>query len=222
MSVGSGPEASSGKRPSQIASQRVDARDRIFDAALELFARQGYDATTVDQFAAKAGVSLAELAQYVPTTEAVLISIAEDMAVGTAAELKHVPKGVEPVRALLQAGTAALGAVVAGRSQLPLDRLLAMARVVTTTRNLQRKVSAARKRVLTQPLADWMGVDPNDRQLQHALTMWCAVAASAYAGSLGMPDQYESQRDVELHQRMISAMVQSFGEVMGEDPELPD
>jgi AcrR family transcriptional regulator len=189
---------------------------------MELFTRQGYDATSIDHVAEKAGVSAAEFAEYFATTEAVLMSTVEDMAYGTAAELKSVATGVDPVRALLQAGTAALGAVVEGRGSTSLDRLLAMARTVTSTRNLQRKVSAARKQVLTQPLADWMGVDPNDRRLQHALTMWSAVAASAYVGALGMPNPYELQRNGELRQRMIAGVLQSFSDVMGVDPQPPE
>ncbi len=194
-------------------------REQIIDAALKLFVRQGYDATTVDQIAAQVGISPADFTEHFASTEALLTSIADDMARVTAAELKNVPKGGAPERALLQAGTAGLAAVVEGRSELALDRLLVVARIVTTTRNLQRKVSAVRKRVLTQPLADWMGVDPKNRRLQHALTMWSAVAASAYVGALGLPDQYESEGAAEIHQRMLTGVLQSFGEVMGEDPE---
>ncbi len=37
--------------------------------------------------------------------------------------------------------------------------------------------------MITQALADWMGVDPKDRRLQRALTMWSAVTASAYVAA---------------------------------------
>jgi AcrR family transcriptional regulator len=217
VSVGSSPGATSGGRASQPEGGRDPVRERIIDAALELFVRQGYDATTVAQIAAKAGVTSADFTRHFPSAEAVLIAVAEDMARTTAGELRNVAKGADPVRALLQAGTLALAAIAEGRSELALDRVLAMARVVTTTRNLHRKVSTARKRVLTRPLAHWMGVDPKDRRLRHALTMWSAVAASAYVGALSMPDPYEAQRDTKIHQRMLAGMLQSFGEVMGDD-----
>jgi hypothetical protein len=87
---------------------------------------------------------------------------------------------------------------------------------------LHRTVSAARKRVITKPLADWMGVDPTNRRLQHALTMWSAVTASTYVGALEMPEGYESQRDSELQQRMIENLSQSFADVMGEGPQSPE
>jgi AcrR family transcriptional regulator len=198
-----------------------DRRERLIDAALELCARQGYDATTLDQVAAKAGISDADSANYFATTEAVLMSIVEDMAHATAAALKTTPKGVEPDRALLSASTAMVTGIAQGRGAVPLYRLLAMARIISTTRNLHRTVSAARKRVLIKPLADWMGVDPANRRLQRALTMWSAVIASTYVLALDMPDGYEPPRDSELQQRMIENLSQSFADVMGEDAQSP-
>ncbi len=198
-----------------------DRRERLIDAALKLFERQGYDATTTVQIAAKARLSDADFARYFPTTEAIIMSIAEDMARETAVALTGIEKGIDPELALLSAGVAALNTVVEGRSELPLERLLAMARVVSATRNLHRSVSAARKRVITQALADWMGVDPTDRRLQRALTMWSAVTASAYVAASEMPEHYESQRDGGLQAEMIANLSQSYGDVMGVDPHSP-
>jgi AcrR family transcriptional regulator len=196
-----------------------DCRERLIDAALKLSASQGYEATTVDQIAARAGVSDVECAKYFVTTEAVLMSIVEDMAHATAAALKTTPKGVEPERALLSASTAMVTAIAEGRGAVPLYRILATARIISTTRNLHRTVAAARKRVITKPLADWMGVDPKDRRLQHALTMWSAVTASTYASALDMPEGYERQRDDGLQQQMIASLSESYGDVMGVDPQ---
>jgi AcrR family transcriptional regulator len=196
-----------------------DCRERLIDAALKLSASQGYEATTVDQIAAQAGVSDAECAKYFVTIEAVLMSIVEDMAHATAAALKTTPKGIEPERALLSASTAMVTAIAEGRGAVPLYRILAMARIISTTRNLHRTVAAARKRVITKPLADWMGVDPKDRRLQHALTMWSAVTASTYASALDMPEGYERQRDDGLQQQMIASLSESYGDVMGVDPQ---
>jgi AcrR family transcriptional regulator len=221
VGVGSSPGASSGDRSSLTERRSHAVRERIVDAALELFARQGYDATTVDQVAAKAGITAADFAGYFETTEAVLMSIASGVSEATAAALKEIPNGVDPEQALLSAGTAAIGAIAEGRGPMTMDRLVAMARIVTTTRNLQRKVSVIRKRVMTQPLADWMGVEPQDRRLQHALTMWSAVAASSYVAVLAAPDSYQPEGDEYLRQRMIANLSRSFGDVMGEDPQQP-
>jgi AcrR family transcriptional regulator len=215
VGTGSSPGASSAEK----SLPPDDCRERLIDAALKLSASQGYEATTVDQIAARAGVSDAECAKYFVTTEAVLMSIVEDMAHATAAALKTTPKGVEPERALLSASTAMVTAIAEGRGAVPLYRILAMARIISTTRNLHRTVAAARKRVITKPLADWMGVDPKDRRLQHALTMWSAVTASTYASALDMPEGYERQRDDGLQQQMIASLSESYGDVMGVDPQ---
>jgi AcrR family transcriptional regulator len=221
VSVGSSPGPTSGKRLPLPGGQRDALREQIIDAALEVFARQGYDATTAEQIAAEAGVSDDDFGSYFTTPESVLMSIVDDLSHGTAAALAGIEKRGDPVRALMSAGTAMATGVVDGRGPIPVERLVAMARVVSSTRNLHRKVSAARRRVLTQPLADWMGVDPDDRTLQRALTMWSAVTASAYVTATDMPEEYEPQHDSNLRQRMISNIAQSFGEVMGDDPEKP-
>jgi len=120
---------------------------------------------------------------------------------------------------LLSASTAMVTAIAEGRGVVPLYRILAMARIISTTRNLHRTVAAARKRVITRPLAVWMGVDPTDRRLQHALTLWSAVTASTYASALDMPEGYERQRDDGLQQQMIASLSESYGDVMGVDPQ---
>lgn len=50
------------------------ARAAIADAALELFAEQGYDDTTVAEVAVHAGVSPATVARYYPTKESLLFA----------------------------------------------------------------------------------------------------------------------------------------------------
>ncbi len=150
------------------------------------------------------------------------MSIVEDMAHATAAALKTTPNGVGPERALLSATAVSLTAIVEGRGAIPLARLLAMARIVNSTRNLHRTVAAARRRVIAQPLADWMRVDPANRRLQRALTMWSAVTASTYVSALNMPEGYTSEGDKELRERMIAYLSESFADVMGVDPSRPE
>jgi AcrR family transcriptional regulator len=202
-----------------LDSALESCREQLIDSALDLFMRHGYDSTTVDQIADAAGVTLDDFERHFATKEAVLMSVVDDVSSVTAAALADVPKGIEPKQALLKASTAAMGAVIDGHGGVTLERLMALARIVTDTARLQRKVSAARKRVITQPLADWMGVDPEDRRLQRALTMWSAVAASAYVGAVGTPKNYDPRRDDWLRERLIGNLSQSFVEVTGEDPK---
>jgi AcrR family transcriptional regulator len=219
VSVGSGPVPASKKGPATPDGRPDDCRERLIDATLELCARQGYDATTVEQVAAEAGVTPADFAQHFATTEAVLVTIVEAMAHATAAALADVEADVPLENALLTAGGVAVTAVVEGRGAVTLDRLMALATIVNATRNLPRRLSQVRKQVITRALADRMGVDPNDRRLQRAATMWSAVAASAYVTQEEMPDDYDPQQDAQLTERMIANLSERFGHVMGEDPK---
>lgn len=52
--------------------KKARTRERIAEAALELFTRQGFDATTIDQIAGAADVSRRTFFRYYPTKEAAL------------------------------------------------------------------------------------------------------------------------------------------------------
>src|SRR5690606_32784204 len=59
-----------------------DARIRILDAAAELFARQGYENSSVGDLAAALGVSKAALYHYFPTKQDIYDSIIVDVLQG--------------------------------------------------------------------------------------------------------------------------------------------
>src|SRR5262245_42716002 len=58
--------------------KKAATRDRIRASALRLFREQGYDATTVEQIAAAAGVSHVTFFRYFPTKEDVALSDSYD------------------------------------------------------------------------------------------------------------------------------------------------
>lgn len=59
-----------------VASKReqgkVERKERLYEAALELFREQGYEATTVDQITRQAGLAKGTFFNYFPTKDAVL------------------------------------------------------------------------------------------------------------------------------------------------------
>jgi AcrR family transcriptional regulator len=222
VSVGSDPVPASKSGPETPNSRDDGGRVRLIDVTLELCARQGYDATTVDQIAAAAGVTPSEFARYFASTEAVLLSIVDAMAHAIATALADVKTDVDAEHALLSACIASMTAVIEDRGAVTLERLLALGKIVNATRNLQRKVSEVRKRVIAPALCDRLGVDPQDRRLKRALTMWSAVMASAYIAQENMSDQYDPRYDSALSERMIANLSQSFGEVTGKDPKQSD
>ena len=65
-------------------------RARILDAALDLFERQGYDATTVTQIATAAGVTPMTFFRHFPTKDAVLVTDPYDPLI--AAAVSHQPR----------------------------------------------------------------------------------------------------------------------------------
>jgi TetR/AcrR family transcriptional regulator, cholesterol catabolism regulator len=113
-------------------------RERLLDAAEELFVERGYDATTMDEIAARADVSRATAFNYLPRKDGFLFAWAaarreqvaqllareEDEAVGTADRIRHalmtlcdlVEANAESNRSLLRAYVRAGGPLLPGAS----------------------------------------------------------------------------------------------------------
>ena len=195
-----------------------DCRDRLIDATLNLGTRCGYEATTVDQIAAEAGLTPDHFARYFATKDAVLMSIVDDLLQATAVALRRVNAAASPEEALLTATTAVLTAIIEGRGVITRHRMLAMAQIITAHPNLRRQASLARKRVLAQALGDRMGVDAANRRVRRAVTMWSAIAAGAYLGRRSSWTDYDPRQDDRLSERMIAQLTGTFGEVMGQTP----
>jgi len=199
-----------------------DCRDRLIDAALNLGVRFGYEATSIDQIAASAGVTPAEFGRYFATKDAVIMSIIDDLVQATAATLPHVEAAASPEQALLIATTEVMTAITDGRGVITRDRMLAMSEIVSTQPGLRKQASRTRKRVLTQALADRLGVAADKRRVRQAVTMWSAVASGAYVSRSTMADHYDPGLDDQLEQRMVVELTASFTEVMGDNHAEPD
>ena len=198
-----------------------DCRERLIDATLDLCIRCGYEATTIDEIAAAAKVAPSDFARHFATKDAVLMCIVEDLVNATGAALRHVDAAARPEQALLTATTEVITAITEGRGVITCDRMLAMAEVVTANANLRKQASLTRKRVLTQALADRMGVAADNRRVRRAVRTWSAIASGAYLGAGSMGEHYDPRQDDQLKERGIAELTASFSDVMGDDPPSP-
>jgi AcrR family transcriptional regulator len=92
-------------QPDWRQRKKTATRDRIRASALRLFREQGYDATTVEQIAAAAGVSHMTFFRYFPTKEDVAMSDSYDPVI--AALVAQTPASwplIQRIRAVLVEG----------------------------------------------------------------------------------------------------------------------
>src|SRR5262245_48181817 len=87
--------------------QREDTRQRIYDAAMEIFRRDGFDVARVDDVAKAAGVSHGTFYFHFATKDEVLIQCLRASEVRVVAAIDAVPAGA-PLIAVLDAAAAAI------------------------------------------------------------------------------------------------------------------
>jgi AcrR family transcriptional regulator len=90
------------------------ARERIVLAAVDLFTEQGYDATTVAQIAARAGVTKSTFFRYFPDKREVLMAGQETLSRLLAQGIAEAPRGASPLEAVaagLERASNAMGPV---------------------------------------------------------------------------------------------------------------
>jgi AcrR family transcriptional regulator len=90
---GEGVEPRRRGRPKGRTAQGEATRDEIYQAALRLIARKGFEAATLLDIADEAGVSPALLYKYFPGKRAVVLALYEDLSVHFAERTAILPKG---------------------------------------------------------------------------------------------------------------------------------
>ncbi len=88
-------------RPGRRERRRAETRERIFRAALGLFAERGYLATTVEDITEAADVGKGTFFNYFPTKEHILSAFG-DLQVGKLQEASAAAKGTEPMERVLK------------------------------------------------------------------------------------------------------------------------
>ena len=156
----------------ELKKQRT--RAAIQAAALELIAREGYDATTCEQIAAAAEVSPATFFRYFPTKEDVVLQ--DDYDPLMAAAVAARPARERPFQAVRRA-------LVETLAQLPDHEMVAVherTRLLLSVPALRARLheqSQAARVALADVLATRMGRPPDDLAVQ-AIAAACAAAVS--------------------------------------------
>ncbi|MEU9112592.1 TetR family transcriptional regulator [Streptomyces sp. NPDC048483] len=98
------PEVSLAQRKRELVA------NELTEAALQLLALKGFDAVTIDEIAASAGVSKRTFFRYFASKEDVVVQFLADMGTGMRAELAARPLGERPSVALQHAVSVPLAA----------------------------------------------------------------------------------------------------------------
>jgi len=83
-----------------MARWEPGARERIVLAAVDLFAEQGYDATTVAQITERAGITKSTFFRYFPDKRELLAAGQETLSRLLAEGIAEAPKGASPLEAV--------------------------------------------------------------------------------------------------------------------------
>jgi AcrR family transcriptional regulator len=167
--------------------KKTATRDRIRVSALRLFREQGYDATTVEQIAAAAGVSHMTFFRYFPTKEDVALSDSYDPLI--AALIEQTPATwplIKRIRTVLAQGL---------RQVYSTDRdtLLAQNKLVVSTPALRERLWAdqiATQQLILEALSVSQDHPPSfqDRVIVAACLAAASTAVLAWVETDGTPD----------------------------------
>ena len=180
--------------------KKTATRDRIRASALRLFREQGYDATTVEQIAAAAGVSHVTFFRYFPTKEDVALSDSYDPLI--ASFIAQTPAAwplTQRIRAVLVQGL---------RQVYDTDRdtLLAQNKLIVSTPALRERMWAgqlATQQAILQALGQH---GPNPGFQAKVIVAACLAAATTAIlawvendGTPELPDLIEQAFDTLTH-----------------------
>jgi AcrR family transcriptional regulator len=102
-SGGTGSGGTGAGQPTLRDRRRAELRDRIVAAALRLFAEHGFDAVTVEEIAAAAGISLSTLFRHVPGKDDLLVDVVRTGRARIVANFEQRPAAEPASRSLAHA-----------------------------------------------------------------------------------------------------------------------
>ncbi len=190
----------------------------LIEAAIELCDRQGFEQTTVEQIAAVADVSPRTFSRYFATKDAVMLAFVDEVIEMVALELAAQPAGIGDIEALYRAHVQAfLKTKTAPPTQLTSERLLASARIITSSPALMQSASEFRADAVNVVLAQRMGVSGDDRRLKLTAVVWGSIIMTGIA-ELGSRGDWDSVTVDEIVDRIKATYADFLEVVAGVDP----
>ena len=158
----------------------AEARDRLRQAALELFAENGFDQTTAAQIAARAGVTERTFFRHFPDKREVLFDGEDTLGKALAAAIGGAPAGRPAMDVLRHAFTGVTELLEGNRKfSEPRQHIIAASptlteREVAKHAMLAAGMAAALRRRGVEPLRADLAAQTGLAVLGHALTAWFA------------------------------------------------
>lgn len=173
-----------GMEPAEGLRSRKKARTRaaIEEAALELFAEHGYDATTVEQIATRADVSTTTFFRYFVSKGEVLVGPQTEQVPVLQAAIRACPAGESDMEAVRRGVQAAW---VAGADP---DRTARIVRALISSAaamGMRDVVGSGWSTAVSEALADRRGLAPTDPGCRFAAQVGLLVFARALADWVG-------------------------------------
>ncbi|HEY1094232.1 MAG TPA: TetR family transcriptional regulator [Glycomyces sp.] len=182
-------------RPGLRERKKIETLHRLQEEALRLFDEQGYDATTIEQIAAAAGVSPSTFYRYFPTKEDVVVQDEYDPLI------VNVFESQSPGDAPLDALRTVLRVLFAEFTDADIERVRRRVRLifaVPALRARQVQQTTATEALLARMVAERTGRAPDELEVRHftalIVTSW-TVAISAWAETDGGKDDLAATMD---------------------------
>lgn len=182
-------------RPGLRERKKIETLHRLQEEALRLFDEQGYDATTIEQIAAAAGVSPSTFYRYFPTKEDVVVQDEYDPLI------VNVFESQSPGEAPLDALRTVLRVLFAEFTDADIERVRRRVRLifaVPALRARQVQQTTATEALLARMVAERTGRAPDELEIRHftalIVTSW-TVAISAWAETDGTKDDLAATMD---------------------------
>ncbi|MFD4366057.1 mycofactocin system transcriptional regulator [Rhodococcus sp. NPDC058521] len=191
---------SSRRKPSsRIGRHPSTTQDRIATVAIELFAAQGFEETSVDEVAEAAGIARRTLFRYFPSKNAIPWGDFDDHLAMMRAELAELPADM-PMAEALTSALLHFNTVPADAAAMHRKRM----RLILQTPTLQAYSSVMYegwRRVVAEYVAGRLGVSPTDHGPRTTGYLLLGIAMSAY-------EQWLADATLELTDLLASGMKQ--------------